>query len=217
MAGLASLKHLTDRPSRDSPTLRCLQVLVVVGDARAAGREDGEEGEGDVDGADDRPGRRRKAGGRTADPSSTLAATWEELNQKKFDLAFAVDPLFHKTSAQFDEGGARGAQLVGSSGTYTPNCGSPSTCGLRRLRRTSYASSSPHCAHFPASDTSEAVQRRSKRCRLMHTWVGSDMKTVGRRRPAAEQPERIPRLRGAVRLAGGAGGRHRRAAAGGWH
>lgn len=37
---------------------------------------------------------------------------------KKFDLAFAVDPLFHKTSAQFDEGGARGegarAQVVGA-------------------------------------------------------------------------------------------------------
>ena len=28
---------------------------------------------------------------------------------KKFDLAFAVDPLFHKTSAQFDAGGASGA------------------------------------------------------------------------------------------------------------
>jgi hypothetical protein len=32
----------------------------------------------------------------------------EALNVKKFDLAFTVDPLFHKTSAQFDEGGARG-------------------------------------------------------------------------------------------------------------
>ncbi len=30
---------------------------------------------------------------------------------KKFDLAFAVDPLFHKTSAQFDEGGAHGLLL----------------------------------------------------------------------------------------------------------
>lgn len=32
---------------------------------------------------------------------------------KKFDLAFTVDPLFHKTSAQFDEGGARGEAQAG--------------------------------------------------------------------------------------------------------
>ena len=71
------------------------------------GTEEG-DGEGDGEGADGKAGgRRRKAA--NADPSSTLAATWEELNAKKFDLAFAVDPLFHKTSAQFDEGGARGA------------------------------------------------------------------------------------------------------------
>ena len=44
----------------------------------------------------------------TADPSSTLEPNIEALNVKKFDIAFAVDPLFHKTSAQFDEGGARG-------------------------------------------------------------------------------------------------------------
>jgi condensin complex subunit 2 len=30
---------------------------------------------------------------------------------KKFDLEFAVDPLFKKTSADFDEGGARGLLL----------------------------------------------------------------------------------------------------------
>ena len=71
------------------------------------GAEDG-DGEGDGEGADGKAGgRRRKAA--SADPSSTLATTWDELNAKKFDLAFAVDPLFHKTSAQFDEGGARGA------------------------------------------------------------------------------------------------------------
>ena len=77
--------------------------------------DEGGDDDGDGDGADDKPGRRRKAGGANADPSSTLAATWEELNQKKFDPAFAVDPLFHKTSAQFDEGGARGAELSGDS------------------------------------------------------------------------------------------------------
>ena len=47
---------------------------------------------------------------RDVNPSSTLEASFDALNVKKFDLAFAVDPLFHKTSAQFDEGGARGMQ-----------------------------------------------------------------------------------------------------------
>lgn len=46
-------------------------------------------------------------------PQATLESSLEALNVKKFDLAFAVDPLFHKTSAQFDEGGAKGAQPGG--------------------------------------------------------------------------------------------------------
>jgi condensin complex subunit 2 len=33
------------------------------------------------------------------------------LDLKKFDLEFVVDPLFRKTSADFDEGGARGLLL----------------------------------------------------------------------------------------------------------
>ncbi|EPS60912.1 hypothetical protein M569_13888 [Genlisea aurea] len=41
-------------------------------------------------------------------PSSTLEPSVASLNVKKFDVAFAVDPLYHQTSAQFDEGGAKG-------------------------------------------------------------------------------------------------------------
>ena len=33
------------------------------------------------------------------------------LDLKKFDIEFVVDPLFRKTSADFDEGGARGLLL----------------------------------------------------------------------------------------------------------
>ena len=33
------------------------------------------------------------------------------LNVKKLEMAFAVDPLFHRTSAKFDEGGAKGLLL----------------------------------------------------------------------------------------------------------
>ena len=52
--------------------------------------------------------KRAGASDQSADPSATLEPNVENLNVKKFDLTFAVDPLFHKTSAQFDEGGAKG-------------------------------------------------------------------------------------------------------------
>ncbi|XP_024542601.1 condensin complex subunit 2-like [Selaginella moellendorffii] len=37
--------------------------------------------------------------------------SYESLNVKHFDAAMNVDPLFHQTSAQFDEGGAKGLLL----------------------------------------------------------------------------------------------------------
>ncbi|KAK0589961.1 hypothetical protein LWI29_020677 [Acer saccharum] len=46
-------------------------------------------------------------------PSSTLESSFEALNVKKFD----VDPLYHQTSAQFDEGGAKGL-LLNNLGVY---------------------------------------------------------------------------------------------------
>ncbi|KAL1917754.1 uncharacterized protein VTP21DRAFT_3588 [Calcarisporiella thermophila] len=42
---------------------------------------------------------------------NTLVKDFSALTLKKFDLEFAVDPLFKKTSADFDEGGARGLLL----------------------------------------------------------------------------------------------------------
>jgi condensin complex subunit 2 len=39
---------------------------------------------------------------------STLAKSFDVLKVKKLDLEFTVDPLFKKTSADFDEGGAMG-------------------------------------------------------------------------------------------------------------
>ncbi|DBB15061.1 TPA: hypothetical protein ACH3X3_004077 [Trebouxia sp. C0006] len=69
------------------------------------------EGGEEVD-SESGPKRKRGAGAdQVADPSATLEANVENLNVKKFDLTFAVDPLFHKTSAQFDEGGAKGLLL----------------------------------------------------------------------------------------------------------
>eukprot|EP00742_Colponemidia_sp_Colp-10_P008083 GILJ01008725.1.p1 GENE.GILJ01008725.1~~GILJ01008725.1.p1 ORF type:complete len:700 (+),score=180.43 GILJ01008725.1:61-2160(+) len=43
--------------------------------------------------------------------SSTLEKNPDNLNLNKFDLEFEVDPLFHKTSARFDEGGVKGLLL----------------------------------------------------------------------------------------------------------
>jgi condensin complex subunit 2 len=42
---------------------------------------------------------------------NTLESNLDNISVKKFDLAFDVDPLFKKTSAAFDEGGAKGLLL----------------------------------------------------------------------------------------------------------
>lgn len=42
---------------------------------------------------------------------NTLESSWETLNNKKVEMEFEIDPLFGKTSAAFDEGGARGLLL----------------------------------------------------------------------------------------------------------
>ncbi|KAK4398051.1 Condensin complex subunit [Sesamum angolense] len=53
-------------------------------------------------------------------PLSTLESSFAAINVKKFDVAFVVDPLYHQTSAQFDEGGAKGL-LLNNLGVYA-NC-----------------------------------------------------------------------------------------------
>ena len=69
----------------------------------AAGQDEG-EGAG-AEATIRRPGREPK---HSTSPAATLEASFEALNVKKFDLTFAMDPLFRRTSAQFDEGGAKG-------------------------------------------------------------------------------------------------------------
>lgn len=65
---------------------------------------------GDAD-ADEPAKARRRPPAAGADPSATLEDA-DALRVKEFDPTFAVDPLFRKTSAQFDEGGAKGAPTV---------------------------------------------------------------------------------------------------------
>ena len=81
---------------------------------RDAQRDDGsgdeaEEDGGDAsrdEGADGTSTRQRRRAARARE--TTLAKSFAQLQVKRFDLEFSVDPLFKKTSADFDEGGAGG-------------------------------------------------------------------------------------------------------------
>ncbi|EPQ31638.1 uncharacterized protein PFL1_00971 [Pseudozyma flocculosa PF-1] len=77
---------------------------------RGRGGEDGadlddDEEDFDEDGEAGGATRGRK---RTRNKEATLAKNFSQIQAKKFDLEFTVDPLFKKTSADFDEGGAGG-------------------------------------------------------------------------------------------------------------
>ncbi|KAI0644168.1 condensin complex subunit 2/barren [Trametes meyenii] len=52
---------------------------------------------------------------------STLAKSAAQLRNKKLDLEFSVDPLFRKTCADFDEGGAQGLLMNHLGLTVTPD------------------------------------------------------------------------------------------------
>ena len=77
--------------------------------------EDGEEEEGDEEGEDDDEdgsGMKKKAKKKAArSHEATLAPSFASLQLRKLELEFAVDPLFKKASADFDEGGAKGLLL----------------------------------------------------------------------------------------------------------
>ncbi|EXJ96307.1 hypothetical protein A1O1_01433 [Capronia coronata CBS 617.96] len=68
------------------------------------GDEDGEEGE---DGEGTKKAKKRPVRSHEA----TLAPSFASFQGKKLELEFAVDPLFKKASADFDEGGAKGLLL----------------------------------------------------------------------------------------------------------
>ncbi|KAH9902177.1 barren protein [Xylariomycetidae sp. FL2044] len=70
---------------------------------------DGEESEEEVD--EDGNVVRKKSKKRQRSSEATLAPSFASLQLKKFELEFAVDPLFKKASADFDEGGAKGLLL----------------------------------------------------------------------------------------------------------
>lgn len=77
---------------------------------RRGDAEEGEDGE-DEDGEEGEDGqkKRKKRAARSAE--ATLATSFAQLQNKKMELEFSVDPLFKKASADFDEGGAKGLLL----------------------------------------------------------------------------------------------------------
>ncbi|KAF3914681.1 hypothetical protein AA313_de0205649 [Arthrobotrys entomopaga] len=74
-------------------------------------QEEGAAGEGEEGDEDDEEGGKRKARKRANRSEATLAKDFSQLQLKKFDLEFSVDPLFKKAAADFDEGGAKGLLL----------------------------------------------------------------------------------------------------------
>ncbi|EIN06142.1 barren [Punctularia strigosozonata HHB-11173 SS5] len=84
------------------------------------GRADDDE-DADSDNPDATPGAKRKR--REGRPKETLAKSTEQLRSKKLDLEFKVDPLFRKTCADFDEGGAQGLLMNHLSLGIGPDAG----------------------------------------------------------------------------------------------
>ncbi|KAJ3188888.1 hypothetical protein HDU85_004602 [Gaertneriomyces sp. JEL0708] len=90
--------------SVDSETKKLLSGLVETHSRNS--QEDGADADDD-EGEDEAKPKRKRA----TRSGNTLEKDIANLNVKKFDLEFNVDPLFKKTSADFDEGGAHGLLL----------------------------------------------------------------------------------------------------------
>ncbi|KAK7739996.1 hypothetical protein SLS53_005590 [Cytospora paraplurivora] len=98
----------------DSVATETGKLLSGLADSRDSKKKRGEGEEGDESEEEvDEDGNVTKKPKRKAQRSSeaTLAPSFASLQLKKFELEFAVDPLFKKASADFDEGGAKGLLL----------------------------------------------------------------------------------------------------------
>ncbi|XP_020272337.1 condensin complex subunit 2-like isoform X2 [Asparagus officinalis] len=99
------------------------EAYKVLGWINRAGQEEigGNMGAGDHTQTKQVQGFAKKDLDRKLSPLTTVEPSFEALNIKKFDVAFTVDPLYHQTSAQFDEGGAKGL-LLNNFGVYGGCC-----------------------------------------------------------------------------------------------
>ncbi|KFK31150.1 hypothetical protein AALP_AA6G075000 [Arabis alpina] len=91
------------------------EAYKVLGGITRAGQDDSGDNEDAGGGVTET--NQKKQPEKKISPLTTLEASFDSLNVKKFDVAFAVDPLYHQTSAQFDEGGAKGL-LLNNLGVY---------------------------------------------------------------------------------------------------
>ncbi|XP_040380033.1 condensin complex subunit 2 [Oryza brachyantha] len=87
------------------------EAYKVLGGINRAGRGDEADSEEGSNPEHAQEGAGKKDADRRISPTSTLESSFDSLNVKKFDVAFTVDPLYHQTTAQFDEGGAKGLLL----------------------------------------------------------------------------------------------------------
>ncbi|KAF0917196.1 hypothetical protein E2562_017104 [Oryza meyeriana var. granulata] len=87
------------------------EAYKVLGGINRAGRGDEADSEEGSNPEPAQEGTGKKDANRRISPTSTLESSFDSLNVKKFDVAFTVDPLYHQTTAQFDEGGAKGLLL----------------------------------------------------------------------------------------------------------
>ncbi|KAH9298186.1 hypothetical protein KI387_029868, partial [Taxus chinensis] len=95
----------------DSVHSEAYKVLGGLNRASAIDKQlDGHGEEGELRGMEEDE-TRKEHHKKTSASSVSLEPSFEALNVKKFDVAFTVDPLYHHTSAQFDEGGAKGLLL----------------------------------------------------------------------------------------------------------
>ena len=91
--------------------------------AHRAADDDGDDdpdgaGADGADGAEPSQAQKKRKGYRS---ESTLAKNPAQLRTKKLDLEFSVDPLFRKTCADFDEGGAQGLLMNHLGLTVAPD------------------------------------------------------------------------------------------------
>ncbi|KAJ2492077.1 hypothetical protein IWW37_001791 [Coemansia sp. RSA 2050] len=97
----------------DSVATETGRLLSGLAEAPGGKRSGRRGGDGEEEGGEEEEGNGngKQKSRRAARSAATLAKDFASISVKKLDLEFSVDPLFKKTSADFDEGGARGLLL----------------------------------------------------------------------------------------------------------
>ncbi|RMX41808.1 hypothetical protein pdam_00012481 [Pocillopora damicornis] len=86
------------------------QAYKMLGGLGRAENQDGDENDGEGT-AEELQGSQKPKKAAHHRPGNTIESNLKNINVNQFDLGFEVDPLFHKTSAAFDEGGTGGLLL----------------------------------------------------------------------------------------------------------